>query len=319
MNKFLNLFAFCKIVDGTEQSIICDFQKLSIKYIPNSMVEVIKKLQGNEYLKVKEEFNDQKSVFKSYVDFLIKEKFVFFSDERDNFVPIENYWVSPEIINNAILEYNFENYKIEEVLDQLDDLNCKFVEIRFLDYNNEKLLQIEKILNHCNNFGFRSMRLFLPYIDNKTVTKIYHKFKEYKKVEVFIFYNSPKEKLTYKTHNTVFVKKIMDDIRTSNFNEKDIIIDLEYYLEAQKHNPYYNKKVSINYLGNVKNCIKNKAVFGNINISSLLSIVETKSFQELWYVSHDKISGICTSEMRYNRLVQIPAILTTPFQFKVST
>lgn len=25
--------------------------------------------------------------------------------------------------------------------------------------------QIEDILNYCNDFGFRSLRLFLPYID----------------------------------------------------------------------------------------------------------------------------------------------------------
>ena len=74
MNKFLNLFTFCKVIEGTEQSIICDFQKLSIKYIPNSMVEVIKMRQSNDYLPVKEEFSDQKGIFKSYVNFLIKFK-----------------------------------------------------------------------------------------------------------------------------------------------------------------------------------------------------------------------------------------------------
>lgn len=303
MNKFLNLFTFCKVIEGTEQSIICDFQKLSIKYIPNSMVEVIKMLQSNDYLTVKEEFSNQKGIFKSYVNFLIKEKFVFFSDERENFVSINNNWASPEIINNAIIEYDFNNFDLKNTLDQLDDLNCKFIELRFLSYDELKTNQIEDILNYCNDFGFRSLRLFLPYIDNRTSSKIYHKFKRFKKVEVFIFYNSQKEKVTYKTHNTIFVKKGIEEIRTSNFNEKDIIIDLEYFFEAQKYNPYYNKKVSIDYLGNIKNCIKNIAVFGNINTQSIESIVQLSTFQEFWNVTHDKILDICKNEMRYNRLI----------------
>lgn len=65
------------------------------------------------------------------MNFLIKENFVFFSDERENFISINNNWASPEIINNAIIEYDLHNL-IKSTLDQLDDLNCKFIELRFL-------------------------------------------------------------------------------------------------------------------------------------------------------------------------------------------
>lgn len=303
MNKFLNIFTFCKIIKGTEQSIICDFQKLSIKYIPNSMVEVINMLENNEYLNVKNEFNDQKDIFKSYVSFLINEKFAFFSDERDNFMPLDTNWSSPEIINNSIIEYNFEKYDLKKTLTQLDNLNCKFIELRFLSFDDEKFIEIEKILNHCNDFGFRSLRIFIPFIDHNICTKIYHKFKKFKKIEVIVFYNSPKEKLIYNIQNTVFVKHSMEEIRFSNFNDKDIIIDLKYYLEAQKYNPYYNKKVSVDLKGNIKNCVKNKTIHGNVNDTNLKTIVQSSKFQEFWYITHDKIIDVNENELRYNMLI----------------
>ncbi|SFK34917.1 SPASM domain peptide maturase, grasp-with-spasm system [Chryseobacterium indologenes] len=303
MNKYLNIFSFCKVIEGKENAIICDFQKKNIKYIPSSMVEVIKMLSTLPYLEVENAFSDQKEIFNSYITLLLAEKFAFFSDLRDEFIPISDIWESPQVINNAIIEYGFENYTITKAIEQLDDLNCQFLEIRFLACGKKNMASIEEILKYCNDLVLRSLKIYLPYVSHKASLQIYHTLKKFKKLEAIVFYESDKTKANYVSQNILFTKKNMEYIRSKNFEETDLIIDFEYYRESLQYNPYYNKKVCIDYLGNIKNCLKNELIFGNINKNSIIQILKETKIKELWHVSHDMILGLKDDELRYSRLV----------------
>ncbi|ASE63952.1 hypothetical protein EGY07_17060 [Chryseobacterium indologenes] len=303
MNKYLNIFSFCKVIEGKENAIICDFQKKNIKYIPSSMVEVIKMLSTLPYLEVENAFSDQKEIFNSYITLLLAEKFAFFSDLRDEFIPISDIWESPQVINNAIIEYGFENYTITQAIEQLDDLNCQFLEIRFLACGKKNMASIEEILKYCNDLVLRSLKIYLPYVSHKASLQIYHTLKKFKKLEAIVFYESDKTKANYVSQNILFTKKNMEYIRSKNFEETDLIIDFEYYRESLQYNPYYNKKVCIDYLGNIKNCLKNELIFGNINKNSIIQILKETKIKELWHVSHDMILGLKDDELRYSRLV----------------
>lgn len=303
MTKFLNLFSFCKVIHGKENVILCDFQKKNIKYIPPSMVEVIKMLSNHEYSEVETFFSDQKKVFKSYINLLLKENFAFFSDLRDEFIPISDIWESPQIINNAIVEHNYENYDILNLIDQLDHLNCQFLELRFLSFNEKNLNEIYEILQFCNDFVLRSIRIYLPFISHEISLQIYRRFNKFKKLEVIVFYGSHKTKTKYHKQNILFTKKTMEYIRKTNFDDTDLIIDFEYYREALKYNPYYNKKICIDQLGNIKNCLKNEAVFGNITVDNITEVLDNTSIKELWHVSHDMIVDLKDNELRYNRIL----------------
>lgn len=303
MNKYLNLFAFCKIIDGKENFIICDFQKKSLKYIPDTLVSVINLLQTTEYSKVQEQFSDQKSIFNSYVNFLITGKFAFFSDYREPFTEIENDFETPEIINNAIIEYNFESYDLNEVLNELDQLYAKYIEIRLLSYTSDNLEQLADTFEKCKSYGFRSIVIYIPYINSSESLKIHKRFKNFGKIFKIIFYNSPEKKLKVNAKNILFIKNNAEEIRQTNFNENNIIIDLKYYFESQKKNPYYNKKVCIDSKGAIKNCIKNKSSFGNVMIENITDIINKNDFQEFWNISHDQIINLQEDPMRYNRVV----------------
>ncbi len=303
MNKYLNIFSFCKVIEGKENAIICDFQKKNIKYIPSSMVEVIKMLTTLPYAEVENTFLDQKYIFESYVNLLLVEKFAFFSDRRDEFTSISDTWESPQVINNAIIEYRFENYNINQLIEQLDDLNCQFLEIRFLDCRKEKLASIEEILRYCDDLVLRSIKIYISYISQKVSLQIYHRLKKFKKLEAMVFYGSDRTKANYVLQNILFTKKDMEYIRKKNFDDTDFIIDFEYYRESLQYNPYYNKKICIDYLGNVKNCLKNESVFGNINKNNIIQILKETEIKELWHISHDMILGLKDDELRYNRLI----------------
>ncbi|KRB57905.1 hypothetical protein [Flavobacterium sp. Root186] len=303
MTRYLNLYAFCKIIEGKENFIICDFQKKSLKYIPDTLVSIINLLQTTEYEKVREQFSDQKAIFNSYVDFLISGKFAFFSDYREPFTSIENDFETPEIINNSIIEYNFESYDLNKALKELDELYTKYVEIRLLSYKSDNLEELADTFEKCKSYGFRSIVIYIPYLNSSESAAIHKRLKNFGKIFKIIFYNSPEKNLNVKAKNMLFIKHNAEEIRHNNFNEKNIIIDLRYYFESQKKNPYYNKKVCIDNKGTIKNCIKNKSSFGNIATDNISAIINKDDFQEFWNISHDQIINLQEDAMRYNRVV----------------
>ena len=303
-NNYLLLFSFCKVVQGKEKSIICDFQKEKIKFIPNEMGTVIKMLQKQTFNSVKNQFVEDADIFNSYIKFLIKEGFVFFSENNDNFVEIENYWSSPEVINNAIIEYSFENFRLKNILQELDDLLTKYIELRFIKFSEENIPELKEVLEFCTNSVLRSIRIFIPYKSKDLSQKLINIVKLYPIIDCVIFYNSKFNRLVeINNHQTFFIDKTLDDITKANIDRKFLVNNIEFFYESQNFNPYYNKKVAIKSNGEIKNCIKNKVVFGNLKKNSIKEIISNDEFQKFWYITHDQIIDIQDSELRYNCII----------------
>ena len=315
---YLLLFSFCKIVKGEENSIICDFQKEKIKFIPNEMVTVIKMLQEQTFDSVKSQFVEDVDIFNSYIKFLSDEGFVFYNESNENFVDIENYWASPEIINNAIIEYSFDNYNLADVLIQLDNLLTKFIEFRFTTFIEENITEFTKVLEYCTDSVLRSARIYMPYESKEMSQKLIELVKSFPVVDCIIFYNSKSNRLIEKDdQQTFFITQTIEDITKANIDRKFLVNNIEFFYECQKFNPYYNKKVAINSKGEIKNCIKNKSVFGNLKDYSIAQIVKTNDFQEFWYATHDKIVEVKNSELRYNYIITNDLVKITDEKFKI--
>lgn len=303
--KYLILFTFCKIVSGKEKNIICNLQKPKIKFIPNELVEVIKLLKETPLEIVRELFIEDGEIFDSYVDFLIKEDFAFFHKEKDYFPEIAENWESPEHINNAIIEYNFEYYNIMDLLYQLDDLQVKFIEIRLVNFTKKNIDELENILSFSSISVLRSIRIYIPYSSQQLATEIIDKTRKFPVLDSLIFYNynTISNKLSEKIEDVFFIKNSLKSINEANIEKKYLINSISFYTECKKYNPYYNKKVCIDKKGNIKNCIKNRIVFGNLSTASLGNTISTEEFRDFWYANHDKIIDVQHDELRYNYMI----------------
>jgi SPASM domain peptide maturase of grasp-with-spasm system len=317
-DTYLLLFSFCKVVKGEDKSIICDFQKEKIKFIPNEMVIVIEMLQEQAFESVKRQFTEDIDIFNSYIKFLSDEGFVFYNESNESFVDIENYWASPEIINNAIIEYSFDNYNLTDILIQLDNLLTKFIEFRFTAFTEENIIEFTKVLGYCSNSVLRSLRIYMPYESKEMSQKLIELVKSFPVVDCIVFYNSKFNRLIEKDdQQTFFITQTIEEITMANIDRKFLVNNIEFFYECQKFNPYYNKKVAINSKGEIKNCIKNKLVFGNLNDYSIENVVKTNEFQEFWFATHDQIVEVKNSELRYNYIITNDLEKTTDGEFKI--
>ncbi len=79
-------------------------------------------------------------------------------------------------------------------------------------------------------------------------------------------------------------------------------INTDLFFEANNFNPYYNGKLYIDELGQVKNGLFTEKVFGNINklrIGDLISVVNSDSFRFLWNANKKDTLVCCQCEFRF--------------------
>lgn len=303
MNKrFFNLFSFCKVIKGKDNAIICDFQKENIEFIPVEMVDVIYDLEKHSVEDLEKKYIQDIEIFKSYIEFLEKEGFGIVHKERLKFKEISLEFSTPEYINNAIIEYGFSNYNLLKIVNELDELLNKFIELRLSSFNIDNLEELIKILSFLENSVCRGITIMFPYTPHTNI--ILEQVSKFNIVRCVYFYGYKKNKIILKNHKEVFfVTENLSEINKAIPNHNYIVNNIEYFIEAQNYNPYYNKKIAINMYGDIKNCIKNKSIFGNVLTHSIKDIIFSSQFQEFWYATHDKILGIKDSELRYNMIV----------------
>jgi SPASM domain peptide maturase of grasp-with-spasm system len=299
----LRLYAHNVPVRGKERSAIYDLRSGIIKIIPNQMFEVIATLQTSPLDDVRQEYAEDEAIFDEYCNFLLSNNLAFLTTEPHCFPPLAIAYNCPKHIANAVVEYSFEHYSLEALLEELNDLNCKDLELRV--WNCEDARKLAALSNATKSKSFRSINLFLEYTEWLSLPFLESLYAANAKLSRVIVYNSPVEANSYKYPHKVLLRK--ENYKDTKFKEgipKDTYcINMEYFMEANFYNPYYNKKVAVDYRGDVKNCLLHSNAFGNLNEKKLAEIVNDSGFQVMWRANHDKINGVRDSELRYCMVV----------------
>jgi radical SAM protein with 4Fe4S-binding SPASM domain len=74
---------------------------------------------------------------------------------------------------------------------------------------------------------------------------------------------------------------------------------MDLFTEAMSHNTYFNRKVSIDVNGFIKNCSSNLKSFGNVKKEKIHDIITKKNFQKLWNSKKDQTEVCMDCEFRY--------------------
>ena len=168
-------------------------------------------------------------------------------------------------------------------------------------------IELEKIINileSINTSIFHSIELILTnpdYNENSLIEILNH----FPRIKSIIAFNSPVYKIiSNKKIEQGVLAYYKDDI---NFDIKHLNNNIKYYftvnmnsfIEAKHYNLYYNKKVCIDSSGNLKNCLSNIDIFGNINKDKIGEIIKDKKFTSLWNIKKDNIKVCQDCEFRY--------------------
>ena len=138
---------------------------------------------------------------------------------------------------------------------------------------------------------------------------IYKKIKtKYLKLQSLIFYGAPVDKLlhaTYVNNNAMMMVVLSKDIIRSEKDCGKISQDyfvtnrLNFILENINYNNCLNKKISVDKYCYIRNCPSMLEDFGNIDSTSLKSVIGNIRFTKFWNLKKDDISVCKDCEFKY--------------------
>lgn len=299
--EYFKLFSHNIPVKGKEKSAIYNLQRSDIKFIPNSLHDVLEKMEYQSIIDLRNEFSqEEQTTFDSYVDFLLSNDFGFITSDIEEYPKMPLDWRTPNTINTAVIEYDFNtsNYDLEDVFTQLDNFLCPHLEIRLKVRNSNDIEIVSKL---TEGLVFRSIGLIIAYHES-IKENIDNIFNGNEKFEYVVIHNCPEPGLyseQFKDRVNYITENVYDGLHEKHFPQDNYIVSVKYFSESQEYHTYYNKRVCIDWYGNIKNCLLHQNNFGNINDSLLKDVIADPDFKELWTVHPDRVIDYKEDELRY--------------------
>ncbi|PCI95916.1 MAG: hypothetical protein COB15_11600 [Flavobacteriales bacterium] len=286
-----NIFTDILPVRGYSRGLFYDFGKQKLKFAPNTLLDFFK---GNNYV-------DKNDLPQEYLDFLLREKFVFEISNRlkDCFPKLSNDYDSYSIIRHLLIEIDFET-RLEELETTIsfieNELYCYHLILIIkedLSYHKELICNLVKS-NTVDNFESIGIKSFVD--KSETINEILVKTKKItnfyivdKKIDII------HKDLDFERQQVYRVPVKSNE--NYNFVSSELFsINLSMYSESQKHNTYFNRKLYIKSNGEIKSSVESQEMFGYLHEikkpEELKAIISRSNFQKYWFV-HKEICDVC--------------------------
>lgn len=300
----LKIFECCIPVKGAKRSLICDLQRNSYEFIPNIMVEFIRKYDRQLVADIYADFsNDESELVIEYIDFLVTKEFAFLTKDPTYYPELSRTFELPFDITNAIIDNNtFSNHNYLKILTDLDLLGCQAIELRFFDLVDFQLLF--NILTICETKSFRSIELLVKFNDQigSKVEEISSLIETFKQLTYIIVHSCPDDlnASNLKDDKLLWNSQVLtDETCCGNISASNFVVNQDIFFESNSWNSCLNKKISIDKSGLIKNCPSMVKHYGSVNEKSLIEVVDNSSFKSLWNVTKDQIDICSDCEFRY--------------------
>lgn len=307
MKEVFKLYSNCIPVSGKRNSIICDLQRGDYELIPNDLYEILKKFEGKKNREdIKTIYQNQyDEIIDEYFDFLLEKEFIFTTQNPKYYPKIDMSFHYPFEISNAIIDLNStSDYDVFAVLESLENLNCKFLEIRI--YDNIQLEIINNILQyvHQNEMIISSISFIIQFSNDITLQVLRGIMMKYPRVTSFTISDYKiEEYISIDKKNTQFIffttQNINSKLHCGKINPKFFTSNIQAFIESQQHNSCLHKKISIDKDGNIKNCPSMSQSFGNVKNTTLEEALNHQDFKKYWNLTKDKIEVCKDCEFRY--------------------
>lgn len=297
---YFKIFSNCIPVKGITKSAIFDLSRELYIEIPNLLYDILitSELEKFSVADLKAHYKGQYSEgIDRYFQFLIDKQLAFFTDLPNCFPSMNMVWETPFHITNAIIEYTSEeNFNLQSCLNQLEDLGCQAVELRF-----NSNFSIKDILTSLEHLMYSKIKLIIIcanyYKGILDDIKRYRLLESNYRISKIIICSTPKENVNAKPQ-LIFSQKSMNALEVAQVN-RNFVLNIKTFSEAINFNLFLNRKVAICKNGDIKNYLTHSKVFGNVNRKSLKEIIGQKDFKSVWSINNDRIEICKNCQFRY--------------------
>lgn len=301
-----SLFSDCIPVKGSLFGCIYDLTRHELYRMPQEYFLILDKLNSSSISVVRSDYENP-AEFDKYLEFLLDHQLGQFILEKNKhlFPGISTQFKRPQIISNGIIDFSNQNIDLvySSCLDQLINLECKHLLLRFPPEMNSHEIDLIKILKKFDDTIVESIEIVLNfkfYKDKQTYQDLMNKFQ---RVRMICFYNAPYTKSTF--HESLQSRLVFTEINNlsalhcGEISQEFFAINIEAYTESLHHNSCLHQKISIDINGEIKNCPSMIESFGNIQNTELLEALNKEGFKKNWNIIKDKIHVCKDCEYRH--------------------
>ncbi len=306
--KYLLIYTDIISVSGAKNMLLMDASRKNIYSLPNSYTSLVNDFRKKRINEVKKIYPETE--VSEFIKFIIENDLGQLIDNLQEFPEISSNFYSSEKINNAIIEINDNsdiNY-LRKIIRQLDNLDCRHVEIR--SYSTINLNIIFKLLKKYTWNSLRGINLILHYQDySDFIIKLKQLMLKFPVITKVFIHSSPKSEILkddelYTNVGTRMIffttQKINSNKCCGLINEKSLVIrDIHGISENINFNSCLYKKISIDINGNIKNCPSMSTNYGNLNSNNLEEVLTKSDFKRYWNINKDHINICKDCEFRY--------------------
>jgi len=299
------LFEDCIPVKGHSRSIICDLGRNSYFLIPNDLFTILTDFDGRKISHIINHYGkSNKATIIDYFSFLIKKEIIFFTETPKLFPKIDfSEWDYSSDIYQAIVDVENNISNFSKIIKELDEINCKFLEIRlFNSLNKVDLRELLKVLEGTTIIG---IDIYIKYNVANDIRKLKSIMRINKRINNIFMYNSPINRLMMKsgvksTGNFFMVKQNIENNKSCGVVSPTYFsINTPSFTKAKSCNTCLHGKISVDGNGNIKNCPSLQNNYGNISKITLKEVSMKPQFKKYWDITKDKIKICKDCEFRY--------------------
>ncbi len=286
--------ANCIPIKGFRRSLIYDLQRHTLLPVPNDLYDILTIKWGSCIDAILERFPESSSQINEYFQYLLDNEFVFITEHEEEilcFPPLEKEWEYPGRIMNAVIELTDSNVNsMIELMPELQILGCRFMEVRSYCESSSSL---ETFFGSLRESAFRIIDLFVIGDTISTVDLEALLRNEKRIPSIFVETAENNRKSEFK--EIQFVRKIQWHENASP-SINDFVVNVEFFMESQFHNPYWNKRIWLTKEGLIKDGIEGTS-YGPITIENLRKYSNEERIIE--NVPKDEIAVCSSCEFRY--------------------
>ncbi|HNL82395.1 MAG TPA: grasp-with-spasm system SPASM domain peptide maturase, partial [Chitinophagaceae bacterium] len=297
MRSYFRLYANCILVKGYCRSLIYDLQFSEVFEIPNILYDILKESNSFTIKDLKKKYPDYSKGIGAYFKLLQDNNMGFYTDQINTYPELNLEWDYPSKITNSIIEIsNVTIKKFNQIIHELDSLNCEALEL--ISYRYLSLRKLQTILNLTLDTKIKSIYIITKYYTSINQDNYIKLTKDHPRICSILFHSSINYNLTQ--DKIIFMaNKIPNNTLCGKISQANFSINIKHFTEAQKHNSCLNHKISIDVNGNIKNCPSMQKSYGNINDTTLTQALNKKGFKDNWYITKDQIEVCKDCEFRY--------------------
>lgn len=313
-DAYLHLHADCIPVKGAVRSAICDLTRNELVFFPSAYYEVLEYLTSDKIGTLLQALTceEEQRLITGFIDFLDQNELICFVKDPAMFPPIALLWDMPAIIQNAVVDVDAIAHDFDKIFRDLDDLGCQFVQIRVFS----DLLQLDdlyRILSFSYHKSVQGVELILKYDPQLSDQAYIGLMEDQAIISSLTLHSAPQDRVLEVDYGCdqeagryiqkqiqLLTQQVDSQAHCGLITLKTLSAPaVNSFFEARLYNGCLNRKVSVDALGQIKNCPSMQQSYGNIQDTGLHQAIESAGFQQAWHITKDQIATCRDCEFRY--------------------